>query len=182
MLSLGHTNAFLANPHLVKWYQILRFSAVGRTHFLSAALGLALCYWIMVSDTFGWLKGSGEFSSALYGFLSCWSIGIVVLALLDARSRFQDYKRAKDLFFEKGFKSRIAKIYIHSKCQRDAARVAAKDLGLLRQLDYFYQTQGYQWYHIFPDFIFRKPLLLFSRRYWRKTLFEPRYTSIHFLW
>ena len=163
------------------WNRILRLSAVGRNLFFPAALGLVLCYWIIVSDAFGWQKGSGVLSSAQYGLLSCWSIGIVVLALLDARSRFHDYNRAKDLFFENGFKSRIAKIYIHSKCQRDAARVAAKDLGLLEQLDYFYRSQGYNWYHIIPDIIFKKPWIVFSQ-YWRKTLFEPQYTSIHFLW
>ena len=107
---------------------------------------------------------------------------MVVVALLDTRSRFQDFKRAKDLFFENGFKPRIAKLYIHSKCQRDAARVAAKDLGLLEQLNSFYQNQGYHWYHIFPDFIIKKPWIVFSRRFWRKTLFEPQYTSTHFLW
>jgi hypothetical protein len=106
----------------------------------------------------------------------------VAMALLDARSRFQDYKRAKDLFFENGFKSRIAKIYIFSKCQREAARVAARDLGLLEPLDLFYQDQGYHWYHVFPDFLYKKPRIILSRRYWRKTLFEPRYTSMHFLW
>jgi hypothetical protein len=164
------------------WNRILRLSAVGRNLFISAALGLVLCYWIIASDAFGWSKGSVVFSSALYGRLSWWSVGIVVFALLDARSRFQDYKRAKDLFFENGFKSRVAKIYIHSKCQRDAARAAAKDLGLLEQLDYYYQSQGYRWFHIFPDFIFKKPWLVFSRRYWRRTLFAPQYTLIHFLW
>jgi hypothetical protein len=164
------------------WNRILRLLAVGRNLFFPVVLVLVLCSWIIVSDAFGWRKGSGVLSSAQYGLLSCWSIGIVVLALLDARSRFQDYKRAKDLFFENGFKTRIAKIYIHSKCQRDAARVAAKDLGLLEQLDYFYQRQGYDWYHIIPDIIIKKPWIVFSRRYWRKTLFEPQYTSIHFLW
>ena len=182
MQSLNHTNAFLTNRHLVMWNRIVRLSTVGRNLFIPAALGLVLCYWIMVSDAFGWQKGSNILSIAQYGLLSCWSIGIVVLALLDARSRFQDYKRAKDLFFENGFKSRIAKIYVYSKCQRDAVRVAAKDLGLLEQLDYFYQSQGYYWYHIFPDFIFKKPWIVFTRRYWRKTLFEPQYNSIHFLW
>ena len=182
MQSLNHTNEFLTNRYLVMWNRVLRLSAVGRSLFFSAALGLVLCYWIINSDAFGWPKGSGVFSTALYGLLLCWGVGIVVIALLDARSRFQDYKRAKDLFFENGFKSRIAKIYSHSKCQRDAARVAAKDLGLLEELDYFYQRQGYHWYHFFPDFIFKKPWIVFSRRYWRKTLFEPQYTSTHFLW
>ena len=164
------------------WNRFLRLASIGRNLFFSAALVLVLYYWVIVSDAFGWHNGSEILSSALYGLLSCWCVGIVLLAFLDARSRFQDYKRAKDLFFVNGFKSRIAKIYIHSKCQRDAARVAAKDLGLLEQLDYFYQSQGYRWYHIFPDFILKKPWIVFSRRYWRKTLFEAQYTSIHFLW
>ena len=164
------------------WNRFIRLLAVGRNLFFSAALALVLSYWIIVSGAFGGQKGSGVFSSVLYGILPCWSVGMVVLALLDARSRFQDYKRAKDLFFENGFKSRIAKIYIHSKCQRDAARVAAKDLGLLEQLDFFYQSQGYHWYHIFPDFISQKPWIVFSRRYWRKILFESHYNSIHFPW
>jgi len=180
--STNHIHQFLPNRHLVIWNRILRLAAVGRNLFLAAVLGLALCHGIIVSDAFGWQKGFGVFSSALVGLLPCCCVGIVALALLDARSRFQDYKRAKDLFFENGFKSRIAKIYIYSKCQRDAARMAAKDLGLLDQLDYFYQSQGYRWYHIFPDFIFKKPWIVFSRRYWRKTLFEPQYTSIHFPW
>ena len=182
MQSLNHTNAFQTNPHLVMWNRMLRLLAVGRYLFFSAALGSVLLHWIIVSDAFGWQRGSGVFSSVLHGLLLFWGVGMVVLALLDARSRFQDYKRAKDLFFENGFKSRIAKIYIHSKCQRDAARAAAKDLGLLEQLDYFYQSQGYRWYHIFPDFLFKKPWIVFSRRYWRRTLFESQYTSIHFLW
>ncbi len=161
---------------------MLRLLAVGRNLFFAAALGMVVCYLIIVSDAFGWLPDSGVFSSALYVFLSCGSVGLVVVALLDGRSRFQDYKRAKDLFFENGFKTRIAKIYIYSKCQRDAARVAARDLGLVEQLDYFYQSQGYRWYHIVPVFIIKKPWIVFSRRYWRKTLFEPHYTSVHFLW
>lgn len=182
MQPLYHTHMFRSNIQLVMWNRLLRFLAVGRHLFFAAALGLVLSYWILVSDVFEWQKGSGLFSGAIYGLPFCWSIGSVVLALLDARSRFQDYKRAKDLFFENGFKARIVKIYIYSRCQRDAVRLAAKDLGLLEQLDHFYQTQGYYWYHIFPDFVFKKPWLIFSQRYWRKTLFEPQYTSIYFLW
>jgi hypothetical protein len=178
----NNTHMFRSNIQLVTWNRFLRLLAVGRHLFFAAALGLVLCYWILVFDVFEWQKGSGVFSSAIYGLPLCWSVGLVVLALLDTRSRFQDYKRVKDLFFENGFKSRIAKIYICSRCQRDAVRVAAKDLGLLEQLDHFYQTQGYHWYHIFPDFVFKKPWLIFSQRYWRKTLFEPQYTSIYFLW
>ncbi len=182
MQPLNYTHIFRSNIQLVMWSRFLRLLAVGRHLFFVAVLGLMLCFWILVSDVFECQKGSGLFPSAIYGLPFCWSVGLVMLALLDARSRFQDYKRAKDLFFENGFKSRIAKIYINSRCQRDAVRIAAKDLGLLEQLDNFYQTQGYHWYHIVPDFVFKKPWLIFSQRYWKKTLFEPQYTSIYFLW
>jgi hypothetical protein len=179
---LNHTHIFRSNIQLVMWTRLLRLLAVGRHLFFAAALGLVLSFWILASDVYEWQKGPGLFSSAIQCLSFCWSVGWVALTLLDARSRFQDYKRAKDLFFENGFKSRIAKIFIYSRCQRDAIRIAAKDLGLLEQLDHFYQTQGYHWYHIFPDFIFKKPWLIFSQRYWRKTLFEPKHTSIYFLW
>ena len=182
MQSLNHTHEFQTDRHLVMWNRMQRLWSVGRNIFLSAALGLVLSYWLIVSDVFEFQKGSGVFSSVIEGFWSCGSVGMVALALLDARSRLQDYRRAKDMFFENGFKSRIAKIYIHSRCQRDAARVAAKDLGLLEQLDDFYQTQGYRWYHILPDFVLNKPWIVFSRRYWRKTLFGPPYSSTHFPW
>jgi hypothetical protein len=78
--SFNHTNAFLTNRHLVVWNRILRLMAVERNLCFSAALGLVLAYWIIVSDGFGWRKSSGVFSSALYGLLSCWGVGIVVLA------------------------------------------------------------------------------------------------------
>ncbi len=57
-----------------------------------------------------------------------------------------------------------------------------KTSGYWNSLIIYHQSQGYHWYHIFPDFIFKKPWIIFSRRYWRKTLFEPQYISIHFLW
>jgi hypothetical protein len=159
-----------------------RFSSVGRNLFFAAAMVVGLWIWVMSSVATAWWQNPGIFSGVLPLLLSCWSAGIVLVALLDARSRYQEYKRAKDLFFEKGFKPRIARLYGHSKCQRDAARVAAKDLGLLEQLDSYYRGRGYRWYHLFPDFVFAKPWILFSRRYWRRTLFAPHYTSNHFLW
>jgi hypothetical protein len=150
---------------------------VGRYLLFAAGLGQILCYRILVSDYFTYQEGL--FWAGLTLLLSS---GLTLFALLDARSRFQDYKRAKDLFFENGFRPRIAKLFIHSRCQRDAARVAAKDLGLLTQLDHFYQSQGYRWYHIFPDFVFKRPWLIFSQKYWQKTLFQTEYTSTYFLW
>ncbi len=110
------------------------------------------------------------------------SVMVAIFAILDVRSRYQDYKRAKDLFFENGFHPRIARLFIHSRCQRDAIRVAARDLGLAGELARFYSDMGYQWFHILPDFIFKRPYILFSRRYWQKTLFESYYRSRYFFW
>jgi hypothetical protein len=62
----------------------------------------------------------------------------VFLVMMDGWSRYQNYKRAKDQFFAHGFKNRIAKLYIISKCQRIAAEVAAKELGLESEIKNYY--------------------------------------------
>ena len=106
---------------------------------------------------------------------------IAFFAILDSRSRYQDYKRAKDLFFENGFHPRIAGLFIRSRCQRDAAFVAALDLGFQEPLRMFYRQQGYQWYHVIPDVVMKHPKILLSRKFWRHTLFAPTYRSRYFL-
>lgn len=182
MQLLNTTSILPLHTQLVIWKRFIRILKVGRHLFASAGIGIGLCTWIVLTKISGVQNDSTILSVMLYNLGLCWSAGLALFALLDARSRFQDYKRAKDLFYENGFKPRIAKLYTHSKCQRDAIRVAAKDLGLLKQLDHFYFNQGYRWYHIFPDFLSKRPWLLLSKRYWQKTLFEPRYASNYFFW
>lgn len=115
-------------------------------------------------------------------WLSLFGLGLIIFSQLDAYSRFQDYKLAKDLLFENGFRIRVARLFMASRCQRDALQVAAKDLGLITELNTFIEDMGYKWFHIIPEILFVRPLVLCSFRFWRKTLFAPYYQPKHFLW
>lgn len=98
-----------------------------------------------------------------------------VFSQLDARCRYQDYKRAKDLFLRFGFDPRILKTLLKSRCQRDAAMVAALESGHGESCRAFYRKQGYRWYHILPDFVFSSPRFLMSRHFWQSTFFLKSY-------
>jgi hypothetical protein len=96
--------------------------------------------------------------------------------MMDGWSRYQNYKRAKDQFFSHGFKNRIAKLYIISKCQRIAAEVAAKELGLESEIKNYYNNVNVKWYHFVPYFMVRDPFFLFRDYFWSKTFLEKHYT------
>tara|TARA_R110002020_G_scaffold458037_1_gene675231 strand:+ start:294 stop:626 length:333 start_codon:yes stop_codon:yes gene_type:complete len=96
---------------------------------------------------------------------------------MDGYSRYQNYKRAKDQFYVHGFKSRIANLYIGSKCQRMAAEVAADELGIGDQVRAHYADKGIKWYHYVPYFMIKDPLFLFKKHFWSRTFLEKGYTS-----
>ena len=133
---------------------------------------LAICYF----------EKSHWFFFYSYAGISIYWIVLIAFAQLDALSRFQNYKQAKDLFFENGFKKRIADIFVNSRCQRDAIKIAAIDLGVENQLCRYYDDLGYRWFHIIPNVVFHKPAVLFTRMFWKKTLLAESYTSKYFLW
>jgi hypothetical protein len=164
---------------LILQQRIRRLAAVGKWLIPMAAAGLLFCRWALF-ETAG---GQSPSVCAGYALVSLMSFLVSVCAFLDARSRVQDYKRAKDLFFEnRSQQTRIARLFIHSKCQREAALVAARDLGMEAQVGATYAAMGYRWYHILPDAALRRPGLFLTWAYWRKTLFAPAYCSPHFYW
>jgi hypothetical protein len=114
-----------------------------------------------------------------FGYLSIHLITLPFFAELDAYSRFQNYKLTKDLIYRYGFQIRFIKSLRHSKCQREAAFYAARDLGCKNELIHYFKGCGYRWYHIFPDFIWTHPEYLFSKHFWSTTFFvktyHPRY-------
>ncbi|OQY52866.1 MAG: hypothetical protein B6230_01660 [Desulfobacteraceae bacterium 4572_89] len=169
------------NMFWVFYNRVIRFVRVGVLLHLTAMGGISLCFWFgsLVLSALGQEK---DFFFMFHGFIACYGFVLVLFAELDAISRYQNYKKAKDLFHENGFKKRIVNLFVCSRCQRDAIKVAAKDLGLLEKLCKHYDLLGYGRYHILPDFIFSKPLIFFSRKYWIKTLFEKKYESKYFLW
>ena len=97
------------------------------------------------------------------------------LVMADVWSRFQNYKRAKDQMFQHGFKTKIAINYTGSKCQRMAFMAAAKELGIDKDVQRFYQKMGISWYHFIPTFMIKDPLFLFRNYFWSRTFLERYY-------
>jgi len=96
---------------------------------------------------------------------------------MDGWSRFQNYKRAKDQFYVYGVTERICDLYIASKCQRLAALVAAKELGLENEVKQHYTSKGIKWHHYIPYFMVMDPWFLFKTYFWRRSFMEKKYKS-----
>lgn len=99
----------------------------------------------------------------------------VFLVIMDAWSRFQNYKRIKDHLYVHGFTPKLARHYSGSKCQRNAVLVAAAELGLRNQVEVYYNKIGIKWFHFIPQFMVRDPFFLFKRYFWSRTFMEKYY-------
>jgi len=96
---------------------------------------------------------------------------------LDARSRFQEYKQVKDQLNRYGPDRRIFKSVAGSRCQRDAAFSAARELGYAAHCRVHFSAAGYRWYHLLPDFVKWHPRFFISVAFWRTTFFMPTYQT-----
>ncbi|MFI5185540.1 MAG: hypothetical protein ACHQF0_02355 [Chitinophagales bacterium] len=103
------------------------------------------------------------------------AVGLPLFAQLDARSRYQNYKLIKDRLYVYGFQKRILKPFIKSRCQRDAIKAAADELGMRQLCNDYFKSFGYRWYHLLPDIVFDKPSILLTKNFWLTTLFEKNY-------
>jgi hypothetical protein len=124
----------------------------------------------------GWIQESYSFLKIV--FLAPFA-SMPFFAQLDAYSRFQNYKKLKDQMYKYGFNLRILKPVLKSRCQRDAALVAAEELGQKEACMAYFHENGYRWYHLLPDFAFRSPQFLLAPVFWRTTFFVPYYASIY---
>ncbi len=122
-------------------------------------------------QTAGWL----DMAFKIYAILFVGSLP--VFAQLDARSRYQNYKQLRDQFILYGYDTRILKPVIKSRCQRDAAHLAAIDTGYGAECKLHFRKAGYRWYHLFPDFVFTHPQFLLTGFFWKTTFFCPTYRS-----
>lgn len=170
------------NMMWVVYKRMVRLVRIGVFLHVAALVGVVSAFGCTGLALEAWEADPRGRQWAMLAFLASCCGGVALVAMLDLRSRFQEYKRAKDLFFENGFQPRIAGLFIYSRCQRDAVREAARDLGVLDRLDRYYADKGYRWFHVLPDVVYRRPGVLLSRGYWRKTLFEPCYQSRYYLW
>ena len=160
----------------VQPHPVLSFLKVGRL------LHQSLILFIMESWVF-WLLLKSSIEDYNMTMIIIWSVCFlfsflhIFLVVMDGWSRFQDYKKVKDLFFIHGFDRRIAEHYIGSKCQRSAALVAAEELGIQQELKTYYQSRGVKWFHFIPYFMVMDPLFLFRKTFWQRTFLEKKYTA-----
>jgi hypothetical protein len=158
---------------------VLTYLRVGAFLHMNTLLYLLL---IKLSLDIGlaWLEQGLLWPGILWCWLSSFFLANTVLSQLDARSRWQNYKRVKDYLYDFGYRERIFKPVLKSSCQRHAALIAAEELGYRERVEAFFRLQGYRWYHIPPDFVFSHPQFLLSRHFWRTTFFAPTYHPKHF--
>lgn len=128
------------------------------------------------------LPTATDFTYNLHLALGLYFSSLVLTTQLDAYSRYQNYKMAKDLIHQYGFKKSLIKIFSKSRCQRDAFAEAAKSLGFKKEIDNYFYSVGFRWYHILPAIILKKPTTLLTKEYWLSTLFVPNYKSKYFYW
>lgn len=158
----------------VKASQVKSYVLAGRLlhliTFLELILIIYLLPYILKIDTNGSI---GLIALKLY--IAGYIISLPIFSQLDARSRYQNYKQIKDQFYIYGFKTRILKPVLKSRCQRDAALVSAKELGLYEKCNDLFRKHGYRWYHLLPDFVYRKPQFLLTKYFWATTFFASTY-------
>ena len=68
-------------------------------------------------------------------------------------------------------------MHLLSKCQRNAAVVAAKELGYEDEILNHFRSKGIKWFHYIPYFIINDPLFLFRNYFWERTFLEKVYES-----
>ena len=114
---------------------------------------------------------------SVFGYLFLFSLPL--FAQLDAWSRFQNYKQAKDQIYHFGFQKRIFGPFQKSRCQRDAVFTAARELGYANECREFFVSKGYRWYHLLPDIVIKNPKQIFTYSFFKTTFFtayyRPRY-------
>jgi len=104
--------------------------------------------------------------------LGCWSGGWIVIALFamaDGCSRHREYKRIKAMFIRYGYSERILELLTSSRCQRDAALLAASETGHGVDANNYFTGLGYRWYHILPDSVMRNPFAFLKPSFLRSS-------------
>ncbi|MCP4117226.1 MAG: hypothetical protein GY737_17890 [Desulfobacteraceae bacterium] len=169
------------NRYFIFYKQTGRFIKVALLLHLTSLLGLVL-FLGFGRLALSALEQNHTFLYFILEYLSIYGVVLIILTQMDAFSRFQNYKLSKDLFFENGFQKRIANLFISSRCQREAIKIAALDLGIADELNAYLDSLGFRWFHVIPKVVISKPEILLARSFWEKTFFVKPYTSKYFLW
>lgn len=135
----------------------------------------------VLESWFYWTKLKDAYLSEALFFIVFWfgcvlfAFSHIFLVIMDAWSRFQNYKRIKDNLYLHGFSPKMALPYKGSKCQRSAFLVAAKELGMEKEVLNYYRRIGIRWYHFIPKFMIDDPLFLFRKSFVSRTFLEKYY-------
>ncbi|WP_147822152.1 hypothetical protein [Salidesulfovibrio onnuriiensis] len=132
---------------------------------LSLAVFLGLDGWWLLDD------GHPYEAAALWLWAGGWS-AVSLFALADGIARHREYRRIKAMLRRHGYRDRIMRLVARSRCQRDAAMLAARESGCRGQAAAYFRSLGYRWYHILPDTVVHNPLVFLSPRFVR-TSFLP---------
>lgn len=150
-----------------------RYLRVGALLHLMTVAEIALIVTITVQfDLLAWIAEGGSLWKVM-ALYPLWSMPM--WAQLDARSRYQNYLQVKDQMYHFGYRERILRPVLTSRCQRDAAAVAAEELGDGAECRAYFYEAGYRWYHLLPDILFRMPWRLLHPAFLRTTFFAPTY-------
>uniref|UniRef100_A0A7S1KR32 Uncharacterized protein n=1 Tax=Percolomonas cosmopolitus TaxID=63605 RepID=A0A7S1KR32_9EUKA len=158
------------------WYTYLR---VNHLLIAYAVVSFFVGFFAIESAYTNYLQeGPASVSFLWSSFLCGFVYTNVVLSQFDATSRFQTYKKAKDMLHTtRTVDDRKMWPYVVSLCQRNAVRQAARELDMEQMiLDYFRQ-KGYKFYHVIPDFCVQYPLFWMSAKFWNFTFFHRYYEA-----
>ena len=139
------------------------------------------CSWLSYISFLS-LDQAEELSYFFHLFFCCYFFSLIITTQLDAYSRYQNYKMAKDLLYQYGFKKPLVKLFSKSKCQREAIAEAGNCLGLNKEVNDYFYSMGFRWYHILPHIIVKKPQYFFTKEYLLSTFFFFFFKSKYFYW
>ena len=165
----------MSRPPLPKQpHPIVSYYRVGRLLHGSLLLFIleSWIYWIMLENALS--SGAGLWI-AFWASFFLFSFIHIFLVIMDGWSRYQDYKKAKDLFYSYGFNPRIANRFIGSKCQRSAAIEASRELGMDDVVKEYYYSRGVKWFHYIPYFMVQDPFFMIRKAFWQRTFLEKHY-------
>lgn len=156
------------------------FAAVGRrtdgiSSYLSAGVSLhamTLVECLLLLATLYWI----DVRPAKVGLVAALSV-IFLFTQLDARSRYQEFKKIRDQLVRLGPDPRLFLSLSRSRCQRDAVLAAARQLGHGTACRRCFAAAGYRWYHLVPAAIRQTPWHVFSAAFLKATFFAPTYTA-----
>jgi len=166
---------------IISWNKFIRFIKIGFFLHVMSLFGVYLLV-IGIQNIQSTPLDFMSLNFYLWIYIALFGFVLMFFSELDARGRYQDYKQIKDKLYAYGYDERLVKPFIHSKCQRIALLVAAKDLNCENEMKKYFYKQGYRWYHLLPDDTLKNPLLMVGKSFWGNILFVKYYKLQNFYW